>query len=56
MGLLYPDCESSSMLFENDRVNASDLAAWVNNPFEVNMDGQICTQDFALMTSAYEPE
>lgn len=56
VGLLYPDCESSSMLFENDRVNASDLTAWVNNPFEVNMDGQICTQDFALMTSAYEPE
>lgn len=56
VGLLYPDCESSSMLFENDRVNTSDLAAWIHNPFEVNMDGRICAQDFALMSSAYEPE
>ena len=31
-------------------------AAWINNPFEVNMDGRICAQDFALMSSAYEPE
>lgn len=49
-------CPPGSMLFEGDQVNASDLTAWISNPFEVNMDGQICTQDFALMTSAYEPE
>lgn len=56
VGLLVPDCESSSMLFENDRVNAADLAAWLDNPFEVNMDGRICAQDFALMSDAYDPE
>lgn len=42
--------------FENDQVNASDLAAWLEDPFEVNMDGRICSDDFALMSSAYEPE
>lgn len=49
-------CPPGSMLFEGNQVNASDLAAWINNPFEVNMDGRICSQDFALMSSAYEPE
>jgi hypothetical protein len=41
-------------LFEGDQVNASDLAAWIDSPFEVNMDGQVCSQDFADMSAAYD--
>jgi hypothetical protein len=47
-------CPGESMLFEGDQVNASDLAAWIDSPFEVNMDGQVCSQDFADMTAAYD--
>lgn len=49
-------CPPGSMLFEGNQVNASDLAAWIDNPFEVNMDGRVCAQDFALMSGAYDPE
>lgn len=41
------------MLFEGNQVNPSDLAAWIDSPFEVNMDGQVCAQDFADMSAAY---
>jgi hypothetical protein len=47
-------CPPGSLLFEGDQVNASDLAAWIDAPFEVNMDGQICSQDFADMSAAYD--
>ncbi len=49
-------CPLGAPLFENDQVNASDLAAWIDEPFEVNMDGRICGQDFADMAAAYTPE
>lgn len=44
------------MLFENDQVNPSDIAAWIDQPFEVNMDGQVCSQDLADMLAAYNAQ
>jgi hypothetical protein len=49
-------CPPESMLFEGDQVNASDIAAWIDQPFEVNMDGQICSQDLADMLAAYNAQ
>lgn len=49
-------CPGGSPLFENDRVNPSDIAAWMNEPFEVNMDGQICQQDLADLLAAYDAQ
>lgn len=49
-------CRLDAPLFEGNRVNASDIAEWLNEPFEVNMDGEICAQDLADMLAAYEPE
>lgn len=49
-------CPGGSPLFENDRVNPSDIAAWIDEPFEVNMDGQICQQDLADLLAAYDAQ
>lgn len=49
-------CPPESMLFEGDQVNPSDIAVWLDEPFEVNMDGQICEQDLADMLTAYDAQ
>jgi hypothetical protein len=47
-------CPPESELFAGDQVNASDLTVWIDSSFEVNMDGQVCSQDFADMSAAYD--
>jgi hypothetical protein len=48
--------EEEMFIFENEQVNAADIAAWIDEPFEVNMDGQICEQDLADMLTAYDAQ
>jgi hypothetical protein len=45
----------NSLVFEDGQVSSADLAAWLDEPFEVNMDGDICSQDFDMMLNAYQP-
>jgi hypothetical protein len=50
-------CRQTEMIiFENEQVNAADITAWIDQPFEVNMDGQVCSQDLADMLAAYNAQ
>jgi hypothetical protein len=50
----FVTCPSES-LFQGGQVASTDLVAWLDEPFEVNMDGETCSQDFDMMVDAYQP-